>query len=425
VSSYDVLGWALGLLVIALVLAWPVLPGTRRFIAFKTFPPFRAWTARPHPDAVVKVRAGRRIDLAPSDDDAANATVVVRTAWGRQHSREWMPSLRVSRPLVPLVSVDGLPAAWGWGTSKLTLAPGEHLIAVTSSHSRCYKTVNLGRGERVDLDYSSIIGEAAHHHFEAENRAYDLTRFRERRSGPSRLGWYFLIVLAGILFVAGSTAVAVLSDDSTVIGNATVVGSIAIGLGTGVGVLVYALVKAARSRKVIVAEPPSRPDSQGPRVLDADAPERMAPASGWAGFELHLRFMIEAYSPDQLASLAGGGDLNLMQRWRAIRIGEPEAPDCRPWIPAPEVFVDGKAVRASWTRMWLQLPPGEHDLVVRVAESQRQVGPNTTVDLSRAEYRRTVHLVAGESRRKTLTAEIAAVPRADRPELAEFRAQLR
>ena len=104
--------------------------------------------------------------------------------------------------------------------------------------------------------------------------------------------------------------------------------------------------------------PPAGGDLEQPLVLDADAPERIAPAPGWAGLGLHLRFMIDEYSPELLAVLAGaGGTRAPMQRWRTLRIGEPEAPACRPWIPAPEVFVDGQAVWASWTRMWLQLPP--------------------------------------------------------------------
>lgn len=427
-STDDLIGLVFGLLAIALLVFWPVLPGLRRFTAFKTFPPFRAWAARPHPDAAVSVQAGRRSGLAPSDDtDAANATVMVRTAWGNQHSREWKPSLQVSRPLVPLVSVDGVPASWGWGTTKLTLPPGEHLIAVTSSHSRCYKTVHLERGQRIDLDYTSIIGANAHRHYEAGNQAYDLTRFRVRRRGLGSTGWYFLIVLGGMALMGAATAAAIANPSgfSSAIGNVAVIGAIAVGLGVGVAVIAGSLAKQARLRRVMVADAPADRDPQGLRILDADAPERIAPAPGWAGLGLHLRFMIDAYPPEVLAALAGGGKLSVMQRWRAIRIGEPEAPGCRPWVPAPEVFVDGKAVRASWTRMWLQLQPGEHELVVRVAAPHRQIGPHTVVDLDRAVFRRTIHLTAGETREEVLTAEITAVPRLDRLELAEYRARLR
>lgn len=425
-STDDLIGLGLGLLAIALLVSWPILPGLRRFTAFKTFPPFRAWSARPHPDAVVPVRAGRRIDLSRSDTDAANATVVVRTAWGNQHSREWSPSFRISRPLIPVVSVDGLPASWGWGTTKLTLPPGEHLIAVTSSHSRCYRAVNLERGQRLDLDYTSIIGATAHRHYEAGNQAYDLTRLRERRSGPGSIGWYLLVVLGGMAIMGAATAAAIAdpSGFSTVIGEAAVIGAIAIGLIVGVAVIAISLIRQARLRRITVADPPPDRDPQASRIVDADAPERIAPAPGWAGLSLHLRFMIDEYPPEALTALAGGR-LSLMQRWRTVRIGEPEAPACRPWIPAPEVFIDGRAARGSWTRMWLQLPPGEHELLVRVPLPPSQIGPGTEVDLSQAEVRRRVRLTAGRTSEVVLTADVLAVPRPDLPELARYRARLR
>ncbi|MDN3243139.1 hypothetical protein [Glycomyces tritici] len=75
--------------------------------------------------------------------------------------------------------------------------------------------------------------------------------------------------------------------------------------------------------------------------------------------------------------------------------------------------------------MWLQLEPGEHEPVVRVALPRKQVGPQTVVDLDSAEYRRVIRLAAGETHQEILTAEITAVPRPDRPELAAFRACLR
>jgi hypothetical protein len=421
----DIIGLGFGLLAIAVLVSWPVLPGLRRFSGFKTFPPFRAWSARPHADAAVPVQAGRRIDLSRDDTDAANATVVVRTAWGNQHSREWSPSFRISRPLVPVVSVDGVPASWGWGTTKLTLPPGEHLIAVTSSHSRCYRTVNLERGQRIDLDYTSIIGATAHRHHEAGNQAHDLTRLRERPRGPGSTGRYLLIVLGGTAIMGAATAAAIAdpSGFSNAIG-AAVVGSAAIGLIVGVAVIVASLMKQARLRRVTVADVPSDRDPQMARILDADEPEQIAPAPGWAGLGLHLRFMLEEYPPEAIAALAGGR-LSLMQRWRSIRIGEPEAPACRPWIPAPEVVIDGRAVRASWTRMWLQLPPGEHEVTVRVHLPHSQIGPDTMVDLSHSEIRRRVLLTAGETSETVVTADVLAVPSPSLPKLAQYRPRLR
>jgi hypothetical protein len=424
-STDDFIGWGFGLLAIGALVFWPVLPGLRRLAAFKVFPPFRDWVARPHPDAAVAVRAGRRVYLSPTDTDAVNATVVVRTAWGNQHSREWHPSLQVSRPLVPLVSVDGRPASWGWGTTVLTLPPGEHLIAVTSSHSRCYKSVNLERGQRIDLDYSSVIGATAHRHFEAGNQAYDLTRFSERRR-PGSTGWYFLIMLGGMAVMGLATAAAIANPSgfSAAVGNTVVTGAIAIGLAVGIAVIAVSLADQARRRRITVAEAPADRDEDRARVLDADAPERMAPAPGWAGLALHLRFMVEPYPPEVMTALAGGA-LRPLQRWRVIRIGEPEVPACRPWVPAPEVLVDGRPLRADWTRIWLQLPPGAHELTVRVPVPRSQIGPGTDVDLSQAEVVRRVDLVAGETSEVVITADVLAIPSRDLPQLTRYRAKLR
>lgn len=423
----DVIGLICGLLVLAVLVSWPVLPGTRRLAPFKVFPPFRGWAARPHPDAAVGVEAGRRLDSARDDTDAANATVVVRTAWVNQDTRSPSPSLRVSRPLVPLVSVDGSPASWGWGVTKLTLPPGEHLIAVSSSHSRCYRVVNVRRGERLDLDYSAVIGATAHHYSEAGNMLRDRTSFGVRRRGPGAVGWVYLIALAGIVLISLLMAAVLIGPDNTpeLIGGIAVFGAVAVGLGVGVSVVLGSLVKQRRQRRVRVAEPPAGRDPQAPRVRDADAPERLAPAPGWAGLGLHLRFEIEEYAPAALEALASGGKLSPMQRWRAIRIGEPEVPACRPWIPAPEVYVDGQPVKAGWTRMWMQLPPGEHDLMVRVGVPRSQIGPHTVVDVSRAEYRGRITVPEGKTTELRMTADVSAVPRRDRAQLAEYRARLR
>ncbi|WP_112133496.1 hypothetical protein [Glycomyces dulcitolivorans] len=411
-STDDATGLVLGLLVIAVLVSWPALPGLRRLAPFKTFPPFRAWTARPHPDAAVAVRAGRRLGPKAGGD---SAIVVVRTAWGNQDSREWRPSLRASRPLVPVVSVDGVPASWGWGTTELTLAPGEHLIAVASSHSRCYRLVNLGRGERLDLDHLSLIGDGAHRYALAGNEIRDLTYFGTRRGGFS---WYYAVVIGGLVLAAGLTALMLAEPDAA--SYALMYGAIGIGLGIGVAAIVSSLVKQARLRHVVTAPPTI---GAAPIVLDADEPARMAPAPGWAGLGLHLRYEFERYGPDTVAALAGGKP-NLLQRWRTVRIGEPEAPECRPWIPAPEVLLDGRPVRAGWTRSWMQLAPGEHELTVRVPVPRSQIGPDTVVDLGE-EYQVRFRAVAGETAAVALCADVAAVPAPQGPHLARFRIRLR
>ncbi|MEU5870292.1 hypothetical protein AB0A73_01875 [Glycomyces sp. NPDC047369] len=400
---------ALALAAAALLLAWPVLPGLRRLAPFKVFPPFRAWAARPHPDAAVEVRAGRRLDERES---ATDAVVVVRTAWRNQDSREARPSLRASRPLVPVVSVDGVPASWGWGTTELALPPGTHLVAVAAGHSRCYRQVDLAAGERLELDYAGVLGDTADR-FALAGELRDPVSFKERRR-PGPVGRYYLLLLGGAAAAAVLTWTVLASPGVL---TAAPAAAIAVGLGIGAAAVIAALRKQVRLRRVAVAAPPAPGDA--PAVLDADEPQRTAPAPGWAGFGLHLRYSLDKYPPEAVAALAGGTP-NLLQRWRTVRIGEPEAPACRPWVPAPEVLLDGEPLAAGWTRTWTQLAPGEHELVVRVPLHPSQIGPGTAVDLSGAEHRARFRAEAGETAMIVLHAEVAAVPAADGPHLASY-----
>ncbi|RRS01413.1 hypothetical protein [Glycomyces terrestris] len=423
----DLTALGLGLAAIAVLVTWPVLPGLRRFSGFKTFPPFKGWAVRPHPDAAVPVRAGRRLKPGAAAGRGPHAVVVVRTAWRNQDSRDVHPSLRVSRPLVPVVSIDGVPVSWGWGTTEMTVDPGDHLIAVASSHSRCYQTVDLEAGERRELDYASIIGSTAHWYAEAGAQIRDLTAFGPRRPGPGGIGGFHLVAVGGLVLAAALTAVAIASPDPTadLLVPAVIWGAAGLGLGIGIVAITASLMQEARARRIVTAAPPTGAAPLAVRVLDADTPERLAPAPGWAGLNLHLRFEIEAHPEPALAALAGGRKPGPLQRWRAIRIGEPEPPACRPWVPAPEVLLDGEPVAASWTRMWIQLAPGAHDLVVRTAPAPSQVDARTALDLSGAEIRRRFSVDAGGTFDLRCTAEVAALSAHDRPRLAAFRARWR
>ncbi|PRY62334.1 hypothetical protein [Glycomyces artemisiae] len=404
---------AFALAAAALLLAWPVLPGLRRLGPFKVFPPFRAWAVRPHPDAAVEVRTGRRLDARTS---ATDAIVVVRTAWRNQDSREARPSLRASRPLAPVVSVDGVPASWGWGATELTLTPGTHLVAVAGGHSRCYRQVALAAGERLELDYAGVLGDTADR-FALPGELRDPVSFMERRR-PGSVALYYLLLLGGVAAAAALTWTALANPGILAAAPAA---AITVGLGIGAAAIIAALRKQARLRRVAVAAPPAADDE--PVVLDADEPARMAPAPGWAGLGLHLRYTLDRYPPEAVAALAGGKP-NPLQRWRTVRIGEPAAPECRPWVPAPEVLLDGEPVAAGWTRTWTQLAPGDHDLVVRIPQHPTQTRPATTVDLTRAEHRTRFHAAPGETTAIALHATVTAIPSPKGPHLASYSAAL-
>jgi hypothetical protein len=422
-----VLAGLLAVLPFLLLLLWRKhVPGLNGMVDFNTVPPFRGWAAKPHPDAAVPVRTGRRLS---DEHDSVNAHVIVRTAWGRYPGKGEGPGWRVARPLTPVVYVDGIPASSGWGTTRLTLAPGRHLIAVTGSHSRCYQELDLARGDRRELDYRCVIGPNAHQYHENELGLNLATYLTERsrgldtfRGAGNGVKWtaYGAIALALLL----TAVLLLLPEDGLVpVGDLLVVPLLVIPAMAGVGLAVFAVAQAFRKPPVIAADPPPHGSSHELRVLDDDEPAALTPAPGWAALGLHLRFWLEEHDAETLRALAGGKP-SLLQRWRTVRVGEPEAPAVRPWVPAPEVRVDGRVVDASWTRLWMQLPPGEHEVSVRVRAPHSQIGPQTEVDLGRAQWRRRVFLTAGMSTDLDVLARVTAVPRPDRPELAAFRARV-
>ncbi|WP_205324131.1 hypothetical protein [Glycomyces sp. YM15] len=414
------LAWVLPF--VALLVWRKHIPGLNGMAAFNTVPPFRAWTARPHPDAAIPVQTGRRVGAAA--DDPTRATVIVRTAWGAYPGKGEGPGWRQARPLTPVIYADGRPAASGWGTTRLTLDPGPHLVAVAGSHSGCYEHLDLQRGERRELDYRCVIGGNAHQ-YEEGYAGHDLGTYLTARSRSLRGGNRVKQVLFGAVGLSMLLFLVIfmlpddfpIADDKLLLLPALVVPGIA-----GVGLAVAATVRGFRATRPVVADPPPPGAAHQLRILDGGAPE-LTPAPGWAALGLRLRFRVDPHDAATLSALAGGR-LGLLQRWRTIRVGEPELPACRPWIPAPEVHIDGRPVDTGWTRSWMQLPPGEHDVRIRVLAPETQIGPRTALDLSRAEWRHRVVLTAGETRDVDLVADITATPSPDRRELAAYRVRL-
>lgn len=398
------------------------IPGLRGMVERNTAPPFRPWTAKPHPDASVPVQTGSR--TASGTDDPSHATVILRTTWGNYPGRGEGPGWKQARPLTPVVYVDGLPASSGWGTTRLTLTPGPHLIAVAGSHSRCYQRLDLQRGERRELDYRCVLGGNAHEYAEGfpglRHGTYLVTRSRGLRGG-NRLArvLYGAIGLSLLLFLV----IFLLPDDFPISTEALIyLPALIVPGAAGLGIAIAAIMQGFNANRPTVAAPPPLGSPHELRILDADDPEKLTPAPGWAALSLRLRFWLDPYEPEALTALAGGKP-NLMQQWRIKRVGEPELPAVRPWVPSPEVTVNGRPVDAGWTRSWMQLPPGEYDVRVRIPAPAR-AGPETRLDLSRAEWRHRVILTAGQTREVDLLANIAAVPHRDRPELAAFSVRL-
>lgn len=410
-------------LLVPIVLLRKRIPGVRGMVDFNTAPPFRAWGARVHPDAAVPVQVGSRV--ASGDDDPAHATVIVRIGWGNYPGKNEGPGWKQARPLTPVVYVDGVPAASGWGTVRLTLTPGPHLVAVTGGYSGCYKLLELDRGERRELDYRCVIGGNADGYSEGfpgvRVGTYLVARSRGLRGGDRIARVVYGAVALALLLIL---VVFLLPDDFPV-GTDTLMllPVLVVPVVAGVGIAIAAMVQGFRSGRTVVAAAPAHGAPQQVRILDDDDPEKLVPAPGWSALALRLRFRLDRHAPEAIAALAGGKQ-SLVRRWRTIRVGEPELPACRPWVPAPIVTIDGRPLDVGWTRSWLQLPPGEYDVHVRIPAPESRIGPQTRVDLSRAEWRRRVVLTAGRNREVDLLADVTATPGPDRPELAVYRVRL-
>ncbi|MGI5219195.1 hypothetical protein [Nocardia sp. CA-290969] len=413
------------------------IPVLRRLVTHKPFPPFRDWHVRPHPSARVPVHAAawpRQLLAAPADP--GTATLVVHTGYSSYPSRAQRVDLQVSRPNVPVVYVDGYPASWGWGITRIAIAAGEHLVAVAGSHSRCYRRLDLVEGETVTLYFSSVLGNGAHRFREPDADLYEGVWFgtsppAKFTAADRRVTAVVRAVLAcvAVLALLGITAELLDSPLEDLVSTGTLItyGAIVSGVCGGLVLVAGAVADALRS-----PAPPPAADPPGPstrpdvHVIDYDEPVTPRPAPGWSALCLHLRYELTAHTLEESATAAGrkGRRLNPLQRWRVIRIGEAEVPGGRPWIPPPRVAIDGVAISASWTRMWIQLAPGTHHVSIALDAPQAETGPTTHVDLADARQQHTIVLRTGETHHLAGLATINALPRSEHREMATYHARL-
>lgn len=360
-------------------------------------PPFRDWRARPHPDAVVPVTAGRRVSRATVP---GRAVLVVTTAWRGKHSREWrpLPDLRPARPLTPVVRVDGHPVSWGWGETRVELDPGPHLVTVHSSHTRHYLRVVVEGGELRILRYGDILGAAAHRATEWGRVPYDRSSFGEERRLPAA------VPAAGLVPLAVMLGLVVFTPSPQALVRAAMWTAIATGLTVAAVAIVGAL---RRPRTPVVPEGRSV-------VLPAARAGVPKPGRFTGGLELWLRAELEPLPPEERAALAGGAETP-WQRWRVARLGEPVPPPYRFWLPSPEVTLDGVPIASDWVRTWRELAPGEHEITVTLRVPGQKPVPVV----------RTVGVENGRTTAVTLTAHVLAVPHPLEARLSRFTASWR
>ncbi|MEU5155325.1 hypothetical protein [Glycomyces sp. NPDC021274] len=330
--------------------------------------------------------------------------------------------------LVPVVLVDGTPVATGWGRIELPLPAGRHLIEVQSQHSRTWRAFDIAAGKATKLDYIGMLGEAHRAYGEAELR-WNLQGLHGHTVGPRGRLNYFQYLPANAKerksFLAFMLAALVGATLSAALAYAGVPAGIAI----PAGAVIWASALAAWGIRVLwthlrynrlAPEAPldTRPFTRGtaaPLVLDADGdlPE-LGP--GAAAVLLDARFLKADLASDELAlQLPEGQDRIDGKQAKAFNaVGEVVPIRHRYAVPPPEVLLDGVALGAFWTRMWLAVPPGTHRLEVRTPAAPLPVEgrahqPHTAVA--------TVNVDAGEVARVDLSVTVTAVPDPLRPVL--------
>lgn len=421
----------------ALVLLRSHIPGLRRLATHKFFPPFRGWHARPHPAARIPVHTAPRLGkLTRHTTEPGTATLLVHTGYSSYLAGARRLDFRVARPSVPVVYIDGYPVSWGWGVTRTVVSAGEHLVAVAGSHSRCYRVIHLKEGADATLYYSSVLGAGAHRFREADADLHEgvwLTTARPGRSTTAerRIAMVVraMVTSVAVVTLLGLTAGILASPlgDRLPIGALLAYGAAGSGVCGGLVLVAGAIVDAHRPSPALPeAAPPADPTRPDVHIVDYDASEPPNPAPGWSALSLHLRYELVAHTAAEWTAEMGEQKSrpNPIQWWRAIRIGEAEVPGARVWVPAPRVAIDGIAVPASWTRMWIQLAPGIHRVYTAADTPPTEVGDSTQVDLTAARHRHTIVAREGETHHLEYVAHIRALPCKDRQELASYHVKL-
>ncbi|MEV3964489.1 hypothetical protein AB0M34_26995 [Nocardia sp. NPDC050193] len=364
------------------------------------------------------------------------ATLLVHTGYSSYPAGARRLDFRAARPSVPVVYVDGFPVSWGWGVTRAVVSAGEHLVAVAGSHSRCYRVIHLKEGADATFCYSSVLGAGSHRFREADADLHEgawLTTARPGRSTTTErriamVVWAMATAVA-VVTLLGITAGLLGSPfgDRLPIGALLAYGAACVGVCGGLALVAGSIVDARRPSPASPgATPPADHTRPDVHIVDYDASEPPGPAPGWSALSLHLRYELVAHTAEEWTAEIDGqkSRQNPIQWWRAIRIGEAEVPGTRVWIPAPGVTVDGIAVPASWTRMWIQLVPGIHQLYTAADIPPTEVGDSTQVDLTAARRMHTIVAREGETHHLEYVAHIRALPCKDRPELASYHVEL-
>ncbi|MEU6857673.1 hypothetical protein AB0B28_02165 [Glycomyces sp. NPDC046736] len=332
--------------------------------------------------------------------------------------------------LVPVVLVDGEAVASGWGSITVPLAPGRHLVEVQSQHSRAWRAVEISAGKAARIDYVGMLGDQhrAYGELEVPRRLRHLSghalgprgRFnywqylpanaRERRSFIAAI---LMMFLAPLTFY-GLIRVGVFEDGalSQEAGFAIAFGLPILAVGFwGLRVL-WTYLRYNRCRP----EPPLE-RAGGPVVLDREG-EVPEPSPGAAALLIDARFLkADLTSADLARQFPQGQTVIDRSQARALnRVGEIVPVAHRFAVPSPRIelakSVGGlplfsQEIAASWTRMWIEVPPGEYTITARTPAAPLPVRGVTRPENVRTEI---VKVGPGKVATCDLVVEVTAVP---------------
>ncbi|THV42701.1 hypothetical protein [Glycomyces buryatensis] len=372
----------------------------------------------------------------------------LRDSWGVEKSSareragdpiESKGDLRSS--LVPVVVVDGEPVATGWGSLDLPLTPGRHLVEVQSQHSRAWRAVDIRSGRTAKLDYIGLLGDQHRSYATGQVRGgfahlsgytlgprgrLDFWQYLAANVRGRRVTRRFVPAAFCIVFVCGPLMAAGAIESEWIRTN---IGIIALAAVAALFML-WALRIVWTSLRYNRLEPEEPLD---PRpfthsgwvpllVLDPSGPAP-EPEPGRAAILIDARFIkTDLTSADLTRQFPAGKKVLYSWNCRQLdKVGEIVPVRHRFAVPPPEILLDGQALPASWTRIWLQLEPGRHRLEVRSPQSPLPVPTGEAAADSEsfeftAEEGGTVGIDA--------TVEIKAVPDPTEPVLHEWRSSV-
>lgn len=271
------------------------------------------------------------------------------------------------RPFTPVITIDGVPAATGFGEGVIAVPAGRHLVQLQSGASGPYRSVDVRPGEVVALDAVTtklrhlrcLEGVPGDSYGDMALGPRNQVRIRDGAMFRSlAAGGAAAFLALGLLALAGAFGILDVDFDSAAVIVPVLAAYVVVAVAFGLW----------ENRPGPPAGPPHGPEPHSGaqhRVLDPHDSETPQAAPGRAVLRVHAVYRQEHNRADAGPGEPTGRTLKeLLDKRAAARAanwdatGEPAPPRPRPWVTAPRILVNGRAVPAVWGRNEYQLPPG-------------------------------------------------------------------